>query len=314
VLPIFYPNMYERDNVQEVDPEVQATGSTSLTMHPGILLGLSEYYCKAPRVVLRAYLVSVFLVRGGRCTVSYSVVPCCDQFDTLAVCSFAPPASRFWSSLTRCVCSSSALPGRLPLRPGLPEPGDAGRAVQRGPAVLPGDAAQLLHAGHDLAQAHCAAAEVSCRIVLLSGLRCPVPLLCFAAAAMACGLYSDRCVPAICSSALLTVSPSPHRDMDEWSFALLSCKVFVRCHLAGSVIYHKGETSDYAYVILGGSVKVRVYCSLTCKRVASCLLCLLLHRANVVGGVRCCVVSSLTIVVCVPSTGDHGAHLGEEQP
>jgi CRP-like cAMP-binding protein len=44
--------------------------------------------------------------------------------------------------------------------------------------------------------------------------------------------------------------------MDEWSFALLSCKVFVRCHLAGSVIYHKGETSDYAYVILGGSVKV----------------------------------------------------------
>jgi hypothetical protein len=74
VLPIFYPNMYERDQVQEVDPEAQATGSTSLTMHPGILLGLSEYYCKAPRVVLRAYLVSVFLVRGGRCTVSCSVV------------------------------------------------------------------------------------------------------------------------------------------------------------------------------------------------------------------------------------------------
>jgi hypothetical protein len=160
VLPIFYPNMYERDNVQEVDPEAQATGSTSLTMHPGILLGLSEYYCKAPRVVLRAYLVSVFLVRGGRCTVSYSVVPCCDQFDTLAVCSFAPSPSRFWSSLTRCVCSSSALPGRLPLRPRVPEPGDSGRAVQRGPAVLPGDAAQLLHAGHDLAQAHRAAAQV----------------------------------------------------------------------------------------------------------------------------------------------------------
>lgn len=45
--------------------------------------------------------------------------------------------------------------------------------------------------------------------------------------------------------------------MDEWSFALLSCKVFVRCYLADSAIYHKGETSDYAYIILGGSVKVR---------------------------------------------------------
>jgi hypothetical protein len=160
VLPIFYPNMYERDQVQEVDPEAQATGSTSLTMHPGILLGLSEYYCKATWVVLRAYLVSVFLVRGGRRTVSCSVDPCCDQLDTLALCSFAPSPSRFWSLLTRCLYALSALPGRLPLRPGLPEPRDAGRAVQRGPAVLPGDAAQLLHAGHDLAQAHRAAAQV----------------------------------------------------------------------------------------------------------------------------------------------------------
>jgi hypothetical protein len=96
VLPIFYPNMYERDQVQEVDPEAQATGSTSLTMHPGILLGLSEYYCKAPRVVLRAYLVSVFYARRGcgapvacvlicvRCAPYYFPVhwcSLCEQFD-----------------------------------------------------------------------------------------------------------------------------------------------------------------------------------------------------------------------------------------
>lgn len=46
--------------------------------------------------------------------------------------------------------------------------------------------------------------------------------------------------------------------MDEWSFALLSCKVFIKCFLADQSIYQKGETSDYAYVVLGGSVKVSV--------------------------------------------------------
>jgi hypothetical protein len=127
VLPIFYPNMYERDQVQEVDPEAQATGSTSLTMHPGILLGLSEYYCKAPRVVLRAYLVSVFLVRGGRRTIPCSVVrwlrsirhpsranlcpaPCWVVTDTLClfiICATRPPPPAPWGTWawrrwTRC--------------------------------------------------------------------------------------------------------------------------------------------------------------------------------------------------------------------
>lgn len=58
VQPIFYPNLYEREGAA-VETEGDA-GSihTNLTMHPGILLGLLEYYCKAPRVILRAYLVS----------------------------------------------------------------------------------------------------------------------------------------------------------------------------------------------------------------------------------------------------------------
>jgi hypothetical protein len=46
------------------------------------------------------------------------------------------------------------------------------------------------------------------------------------------------------------------RDMDEWSFALLSCKVSIRCFLAESSIYRKGDSSDFAYIIMGGSVRV----------------------------------------------------------
>ena len=47
--------------------------------------------------------------------------------------------------------------------------------------------------------------------------------------------------------------------MDEWSFALLSCKVSLRCYLADTTIYTKGDSADYAYIILGGSVKVRAF-------------------------------------------------------
>jgi len=46
--------------------------------------------------------------------------------------------------------------------------------------------------------------------------------------------------------------------MDEWSFALLSCKVFIRCYLAEATIYRKGDPSDFAYIMLCGSVKVSV--------------------------------------------------------
>ena len=47
-----------------------------------------------------------------------------------------------------------------------------------------------------------------------------------------------------------------YSDMDEWSYALLSCKVVIKCFEAGTVIYSKGQTSDFAYVLMGGSVKV----------------------------------------------------------
>lgn len=44
--------------------------------------------------------------------------------------------------------------------------------------------------------------------------------------------------------------------MDEWSFALLSCKISIRCYLGGTLIYKKGDPSDFAYIMLCGSVKV----------------------------------------------------------
>ena len=47
--------------------------------------------------------------------------------------------------------------------------------------------------------------------------------------------------------------------MDDWSFALLSCKVSLRCYLSDATIYTKGDSADYAYIILGGSVKVRAF-------------------------------------------------------
>ena len=52
-----------------------------------------------------------------------------------------------------------------------------------------------------------------------------------------------------------------HRDMDEWSLALLSCKVSLRGCAAGEAIKRKGDSSECAYIVLGGSCKVRE-CSL----------------------------------------------------
>lgn len=47
-------------------------------------------------------------------------------------------------------------------------------------------------------------------------------------------------------------------DMDEWSYALLTCKIFLRGYETGSIIFEKGAPSDYAYIILHGSVRVSV--------------------------------------------------------
>lgn len=47
-----------------------------------------------------------------------------------------------------------------------------------------------------------------------------------------------------------------YRDMDEWSLALLSCKVFMKGYEAGAVVKRAGDPSDYAFIVLGGSCKV----------------------------------------------------------
>ncbi len=54
------------------------------------------------------------------------------------------------------------------------------------------------------------------------------------------------------------------RDMDDWSLALLSCKVFLKCYDTDTVILKKGDRSDYAYIILGGKVKVFIHSGGTC--------------------------------------------------
>jgi hypothetical protein len=51
---IYYPDMVEKDQAAEPDTD---RARSQQTMYPGTLLGLLEYYCKSPRVVLRAYLV-----------------------------------------------------------------------------------------------------------------------------------------------------------------------------------------------------------------------------------------------------------------
>jgi CRP-like cAMP-binding protein len=45
--------------------------------------------------------------------------------------------------------------------------------------------------------------------------------------------------------------------MDEWSLALLSCKLSMIGVNAGDIIQHQGAPSDYAYVLMGGLAKVR---------------------------------------------------------
>ena len=44
--------------------------------------------------------------------------------------------------------------------------------------------------------------------------------------------------------------------MDDWSFALLSCKVVLKCFLSDTVIYKRDSPSDFAYIIVSGSIQV----------------------------------------------------------
>ena len=52
------------------------------------------------------------------------------------------------------------------------------------------------------------------------------------------------------------------RDMDDWSFALLSCKVVLKSFLTDSVIYKRDSPSDFAYIIVSGSIQV-LFCRAT---------------------------------------------------
>jgi hypothetical protein len=44
--------------------------------------------------------------------------------------------------------------------------------------------------------------------------------------------------------------------MDDWSLALLSCKLGMIGVNTGGVIKQQGAPSDYAYILLGGAAKV----------------------------------------------------------
>jgi CRP-like cAMP-binding protein len=46
--------------------------------------------------------------------------------------------------------------------------------------------------------------------------------------------------------------------MDDWSLALLSCKLNMIGVNAGEVIKQQGASSDYAFILLGGAAKVLV--------------------------------------------------------
>lgn len=81
-----------------------------------------------------------------------------------------------------------------------------------------------------------------------------------------------------------------YRDMDEWSFALLSCKVFIKSFLADQRIYHKGETSDYAYVVLGGSVTVSNTQAAINMHVLKNVLCLYREIVSDVQSSYCCLL------------------------
>ena len=44
--------------------------------------------------------------------------------------------------------------------------------------------------------------------------------------------------------------------MDDWSLRLLSCKVTLVSKNTGEQIIKEGDPGNYAYIVLGGSVKV----------------------------------------------------------
>jgi hypothetical protein len=46
--------------------------------------------------------------------------------------------------------------------------------------------------------------------------------------------------------------------MDEWSLALLSCKLNLIGVEAGGVIKRRGDKGEHAYILLGGGAKVRL--------------------------------------------------------
>ena len=45
--------------------------------------------------------------------------------------------------------------------------------------------------------------------------------------------------------------------MDEWSLALLSCKIHLIGVNKGDIIKKVGEPSEFAYIIIGGTAKVK---------------------------------------------------------
>jgi hypothetical protein len=47
--------------------------------------------------------------------------------------------------------------------------------------------------------------------------------------------------------------------MDDWSLALLSCKLSMIGVNTGGVIKQQGAPSDYAYILLGGAAKVSLF-------------------------------------------------------
>jgi len=47
-----------------------------------------------------------------------------------------------------------------------------------------------------------------------------------------------------------------YRDMDDWSLALLSCKVALKGFRPDTTIYQRDSPSDFAYIIVGGAIKV----------------------------------------------------------
>lgn len=75
--------------------------------------------------------------------------------------------------------------------------------------------------------------------------------------------------------------------MDEWSLALLSCKLSLIGVNTGEPIKRRGQNSDFAYIMLGGTAKV---CILHCALWLWCWYC-------VVGAV----LSLHLVIYCVPT-------------